>query len=155
MITNHRAFFIEETPQLVMNLTPDSKPLWGNMDALEMIKHLYGSAVLMQTRGDNLLVIPEEKVPMAQAFLRSEKPLMKNAPKPEVYRVIEQSDFGGFKQSVAAFIGAIRQFEEHTRTTPDFTFFHPYFGLLDAELTRQLQFKHITHHFHQFRLIEN
>ena len=154
MTTNHKDFFLIETPALIQNLKPDAQPLWGSMHAQQMLAHLYGSAVLMQTRQVGKLLIPEEKVPAAQAFLMSDKTLMKHAQKPEAYNLIEDKLDQDFELMRQMFVAAIVTFEETTRTeSEDFRFFHPYFGDLNAEQTRQLQYKHIRHHFLQFALI--
>jgi len=150
---NHTPFFIAEVAQLLKPLRPETPRLWGTMTAPQMLDHVQAGTTLFMAKRMMPLVVPEEKLDRLKAFLMSDKPFMESAPKPEQYLEFETKIFPEFDAQKEAFLKVLATFDHVTRTDADFWCFHPSFGRLNAEETRQLQYKHIRHHFQQFGLM--
>lgn len=150
----HTPFFLTEVPELLQRLNEDSPPLWGAMTAPLMVDHLLaGTQLFMAKLADVPLMVPEGKLDKLRAFLMSDKNFMESAPKPSQYNAFEHKQQLTFNELKAAFIDELKRFDSATKTDPDFWLIHPSFGKLDAAEARQLQFKHIRHHFQQFGLM--
>ena len=150
---SHQTFFDLEVPALLKKLEANTENLWGEMSATQMMDHLLAGTHLFMSKQLVDLEVPEEKIERYKAFLMSDKNFMESAPKPKPYKHYELKSGEDMEKLKASFLEALRQFDVLTKTDPDFWCFHPSFGKLNAEETRQLQFKHIRHHFQQFGLL--
>lgn len=149
----HHHFFEVETPQMLQKLQPEAQPIWGAMNALQMVDHLRVGFVLMRTMKACDLLIPEERLEDSRAHLMSDRNFMKSVPKPQIYTSLEKVDYLDLQAAKDAFLEELQVFNTHTQTTPAFFSAHPYYGKLNAAQTRQLNYKHIKHHFSQFQLL--
>lgn len=149
----HTRFFNIEVPALLANLSADTPSLWGTMNATAMLEHLHTGTKLFLAKQMMPLEVAEEQLPGYKAFLMSDKNMMKGAPKPEGYVPFESAESADFETVKASFLAGLQLFEAQTKQDPEFWCFHPSFGRLNAAETRQLQFKHIRHHFQQFGLL--
>ena len=152
-MTNHQAFFRTEVPTLISALKPTTARKWGTMSATKMLDHLLAGTRLMLSKREVSLTVDEEKLPRLKLFLMSDKPFMEGAPKPALYNEYETPEPEDFEGTKTAFLAELETFDFVTSTETDFWSSHPTFGKLSAEETRQLQFKHIRHHFQQFGLM--
>ena len=59
-------------------LSSESKALWGTMSAQRMVEHLSDSLRLASGKQSFPQAIPEDKIERMQAFIESDKPMMKN-----------------------------------------------------------------------------
>lgn len=153
-MTNHKDFFQDEAPTILGRLKPDQKPEWGEMNAIEMVDHLLAGMKLFLSKTVTELETPEEYLPKYKAFLMSDKGFKPGAKKPLDYEKYETLNTKGFEALKSAFNEKLKEFDEITAKDPEFWSFHPSFGKLNAEETRQLHFKHLRHHFRQFGLME-
>ncbi len=152
-MNNHLEFFQDQVPQLLVKLNAKSKPIWGEMNVLKMVDHLRLGAVLM-LRNTGQLTVPEEKLPKYKAFLMSDKPFTQGIPKPKMYEIEENEIDHDLEKAKIEFLKQLAVFNETTLNNIHFQSFHPSFGHLNATETRQLQFKHIRHHFQQFGIMK-
>ena len=152
-MNNHQEFFQNEVPQLLKQLNANAQGKWGSMHVAQMLDHLYAGTILMLSKKISVLEVEEEKLPRYKAFLMSDKGFMEGAPKPALYLEFEKTAYEDFEASKAKLAAAVKEFDLITRTDKAFFSFHPSFGELNAEETRQLQFKHIRHHFQQFGIL--
>jgi len=152
-MNNHQEFFQKEVPQLLKGLKANVKGKWGSMSVDQMLDHLHAGTLLMMSNKSGDLVVEEEKLPRYKAFLMSDKGFMEGAQKPKMYLDFEKTDFDAFEIAKEMLAAIVLEFDKTTRENEDFWSFHPSFGQLNAEETRQLQFKHIRHHFQQFGLL--
>ncbi len=152
-MTNHQTFFVTEVPAMLGQLKPNTARKWGTMSATKMLDHLLAGTTLMLSKREISLTVEEEKLPRLKAFLMSDKPFMEGAPKPLLYNEYETANPEDFEGTKSAFLEALKTFDFVTSTEAGFWSTHPTFGKLTAEETRQLQFKHIRHHFQQFGLM--
>lgn len=152
-MTNHRTFFQEQVPRLIKQLQSDTAALWGMMNAAKMLDHITAGTKLFMAQEEVEIKIPEEKIPRYQAWLMTDANFKEGAQKPEKYHEYESADLSDFENMKADFLAALQEFDEVTANKADYWTVHPSFGKLDAEHTRQLQFKHLRHHFQQFGLM--
>lgn len=152
-MTNHQDFFQNKVPALLAELKPTTTAIWGNMNAAKMLDHITAGTKLFMAQRDMEVNIPEEKIPRYQAWLMTEAGFQQGAMKPEKYKEFESTDLSDFEQLKVEFLDALREFDKLTANKADFWTVHPSFGKLDAEHTRQLQYKHLRHHFQQFGLM--
>jgi hypothetical protein len=150
---NYTAPNLENALAHFKQLTPNTKPLWGRMNAIGMIEHITDSLNLAQGKLEDVkLEIPEEKIPRAKGFLQSDHPLPKNYKAP-----YGDADNQNRNESLAEAIEEFQThwlaFEQHFDDRPEIHHIHPSFGDLNKEEWLRLHSKHLTHHFQQFGLI--
>lgn len=153
-MTNHKDFFQIEAPIILARLMPDQKPKWGEMNAIEMVDHLLAGMKLFLSKTETKLETPEEFLPKYKAFIMSNKGFKPGAKKPLDYEKYESANAHDLEALKQAFNDKLKEFDEITSTDPEFWSFHPSFGKLNVEETRQLNFKHLRHHFRQFGLMD-
>lgn len=132
-------------------LSPETKPLWGSMNAQRMVEHLSESIQIASGKTKFKLEVPETQIERMQAFLASDKPLPKNvevsfAPANQALRHDE------IALAIDEFLLEWIDFEEHFQSDEQ-TELHPYYGPLNFAQWQRLHQKHIQHHFEQFGLI--
>ena len=152
-MTNHQTFFRSEVPEILSRLKPDQKPKWGEMNASEMVDHILAGMKLFLSKTETELETPAEYLPKYKAFLMSDKGFKPGAKKPLDYRNYESSSLDDLEALKHEFFEQLVEFDKITSTDAAFWSFHPSFGKLNAEETRQLNYKHIRHHFRQFGLM--
>ena len=146
-------FFDTSLTNTLRNLKEDSKAKWGTMTAEKMLIHLIQSSKMMHF-GNNTLLIKEEYVEKAIAFLYTDKSIKKG--------LVVPNDIGfNFTDNINQDIEVLKeQLIESTNTmlaflikNKDFKAIHPFFGELTAAQWSIFQRKHYTHHLSQFGLI--
>ena len=146
-------FFDTSLNNALRNLKEDSKAKWGTMTAKQMLIHLIQSSKMMHF-GNNTLLIKEEYVEKAIAFLYSDKAIKKG--------LVVPNDIGySFDNNSSTNIEELKEeLMESTNTmiiflakNKDFKAIHPFFGELTAAQWSIFQRKHYTHHLSQFGLI--
>jgi oxepin-CoA hydrolase/3-oxo-5,6-dehydrosuberyl-CoA semialdehyde dehydrogenase len=134
-------------------LKTDSKAEWGTMTAKQMLMHLIQSSKMMHF-GNSTLLIKEEYIEKAIAFLYSDKEIKRG--------LVVPKDIGySFDDDIATNIDKLKEkLIESTNTmldfltkNKDFKAIHPFFGELTAVQWSIFQRKHYTHHLSQFGLL--
>ena len=145
-------FLRETVPVVIAGLNVDAAPLWGSMNATEMIQHLRLGIKMSMDNQDGGISTPPEKLESYKRFLMSDRPFGKNQPRPPYFeQTIDHHELAQLKQSFLAELERLLQyFEEH----PEHTSNHDSFGVLSVDEWKQLHYKHFRHHFVQFGLIE-
>lgn len=152
-LETHRSFFLK-APEALRKLDVNQKPLFGEMNAVEMVDHLLTGMKLFLSKTETALETPQEFLPKYRAFLMSDKGFKPGAKKPHGYQKYESANAHDLEALKRAFNSMLKEFDEITATDPEFWSFHPSFGKLNAEETRQLHFKHLRHHLRQFGLMD-
>ena len=135
----------------LLKLNKASKPLFGLMNAQQMIEHL---SLLMQISNGKInadYYVSDEKSARRKPFLDTEDELqigfrasiLSDEPTPEKFETIEKA--------LNNLIAEIKNFEVHFKTEKVEN--HPFFGELDYEYWKKFHTKHFTHHFKQFGLV--
>ncbi len=147
------AFLLEDVPAALRRLREDSKPLWGEMKAKQMVDHLYHSLILGQNPKDWPLRVPEEKLPALKNFLMGPKPFPKMADMPVGFVEEKVSASANLDEALERYLNEIPAFLR-TVNKADYRMVHPDFGMLNAEEAIMLSSKHARHHLAQFGLME-
>lgn len=124
----------------------DKQPLWGKMDAKQMITHLVDS--LRMSVGE-LPTVPHKSIlsnSLVKRFVIHYWPMPKNVhTAPElIARKTDNIDLE--KKHLASLIKKYKEFEQR-ELWPD----HPIFGKMSNKDWGVLCYKHIDHHFQQFK----
>lgn len=145
-------FFSQTLPAALSKLTSDSIPLWGIMSAEEMVDHLRRGVLVSLATKSVEITTPPEKLPALKRFLMSDKPFIKNLPKPKEYSLTKMfnGDLEELKDELHLEIENMHVFFD---ANPNFTAVHPSFGILSTLEWLHLHEKHFTHHFTQFDLL--
>jgi hypothetical protein len=130
----------------LQQLKADNKPIWGKMNAAQMLAHCqapfrvyFGEQKLRQS------FIGRIFGPIAKRKLFSNKPWPRNLPTAKEFVVSDPREFEIEKEKL------ISQVQRFTTSgilinTPK----HPFFGKMSADDWSALGYKHLDHHLHQF-----
>lgn len=129
-------------------ITADSSPLWGKMNAAQMVQHC--QAPLRAAFGSNM----SKRGLMSYLFGRifknqligTDKPFSKNLPTDPHFMPADPRDFAQEKQQLSAEILAFLQKGKEAVTQNP----HSFFGKMSGDEWGKLQWKHIDHHLRQF-----
>ncbi len=145
-------FFNQTVPAALLKLTNEHQPLWGEMNAEEMVDHLRRGLLISQSSKAVEIITPLEKLPGLKRFLMSDKPFLKNFPKPKAYSLTKP--FSGNLEALKVELQhEIERMHLFFQKYPNFTAAHPNFGVLSTLEWLHLHEKHFTHHFTQFNLL--
>jgi len=134
-------------------LTPNQKPLWGKMNAQEMVEHLSDMLMMSRGTGNFTIDVDAETIARRQQFLSSDKEMAKNIAVPFTKDIIELRH-DELELALDEFAEEWINFTEYYENNPSASVIHPYYGDLDFNLWLKMHDKHFTHHFKQFGLIE-
>ena len=146
-------FFNTPLTTALVKLKTDSKAEWGEMTAKQMLMHLIQSSKMMHF-GNSTLLIKEEYIEKAIAFLYSDKEIKRGL-------VVPKEIGYSFDDDIAINIDELKEeLIESTNTmlafltkNKDFKAIHPFFGELTTVQWLMFQRKHYTHHLSQFGLL--
>ncbi|GAA4742913.1 DUF1569 domain-containing protein [Flavisolibacter ginsenosidimutans] len=131
----------------IQKLQPDSAPLWGRMNATEMLLH-------MNRVHEQLLNTPPVKKGTSLRqyigrwlFLYLVPGFPKNARTPKRNDTKGQIDASAFEEQKQKFIALIQRFPHHQQSIE---LPHPYFGDLNTKQWGFAGYKHANHHLRQF-----
>ena len=134
-------------------LTPNQKPLWGKMNAQEMVEHLSDMLMMSRGTGNFTIDVDAETIARRQQFLSSDKEMAKNIAVPFTKEIIELRH-DELELALDEFAEEWINFTEYYENNPSASVIHPYYGDLDFNLWLKMHDKHFMHHFKQFGLIE-
>ena len=146
-------FFNTTLTTALGNLKEDSKAEWGTMTAKQILIHLTQSSKMIHF-GNNTILIKEEYVEKAIAFLYTDKEIKKG--------LVVPNDIGfNFTESIIEDIEELKRELIHSSDNmlafliknSDFKAIHPYFGELNTKQWILFQRKHYSHHLSQFGLL--
>ncbi len=143
-----------ETMLSILNRLSSSKtPLWGKMNAQEMVEHLSDMLMMSRGTGNFTIDVDAETIARRQQFLSSDKEMAKNIAVPFTKEIIELRH-DELELALDEFAEEWINFTEYYENNPSASVIHPYYGDLDFNLWLKMHDKHFTHHFKQFGLIE-
>lgn len=133
--------------QRIDQLNGQSQPLWGKMNAAQMLAHLQEVCKALQGKtGLKRGLIGYLFGAIAKKRLLSEKPIQKNLPTAPSFVVKDERDLATEKQKTVEMLHEIQR-NGSAGVTKDP---HPFFGTMNAEEWDRLTWKHIDHHLKQF-----
>ena len=129
-------------------LTPETQPLWGKMNAAQMLTHT-GRAfeVAMDLRKSGRAPWPIRLLGrLARKSAFNDQPMPRNSPTAPEFRVADERDFKNEKKRLIELMTAF------TQGGPDKVTRHPhgFFGPLTPQEHAMNLWKHTDHHFQQF-----
>ena len=143
-----------ETMLSILNRLSSSKtPLWGKMNAQEMVEHLSDMLMMSRGTGNFSIDVDAETIARRQQFLSSDKEMAKNIAVPFTKEIIVLRH-DELELALDEFAEEWINFTEYYENNPSASVIHPYYGDLDFNLWLKMHDKHFTHHFKQFGLIE-
>jgi len=138
----------------ILNRLSSSKtPLWGKMNAQEMVEHLSDMLMISRGTGNFTIDVDAETIARRQQFLSSDKEMAKNIAVPFTKEIIELRH-DELELALDEFAEEWINFTEYYENNPSASVIHPYYGDLDFNLWLKMHDKHFMHHFKQFGLIE-
>ena len=138
----------------ILNRLSSSKtPLWGKMNAQEMVEHLSDMLMMSRGTGNFSIDVDAETIARRQQFLSSDKEMAKNIAVPFTKDIIELRH-DELELALDEFADEWINFTEYYENNPSASVIHPYYGDLDFNLWLKMHDKHFMHHFKQFGLIE-
>jgi hypothetical protein len=123
------------------------------MNVLEMVEHLTIGLELSMSYKEYFIKTPEEQIPAFQRWLMTDKPFRPGSPMPKNFEDFQAPDGQDLDATKERFLEKLRLFKKTAEEDQNYWSVHESFGKLNAEQTRQLHFKHITHHLTQFGVI--
>ena len=145
-------FFDTSLNNALRNLKEDSKAKWGTMTAKQMLIHLIQSSNMMHF-GNNTLLIKEEYVEKAIAFLYSDKAIKKGLVVPNDIGFNFTNNNEDIEELKAELINSSNNMLAFLIENTEFQAIHPYFGELNTKQWILFQKKHYSHHLSQFDLL--
>ena len=135
------------------SLSQYSKPIFGLMNAQQMIEHLSAITKIANGNWNVEVFVSDEKSARRKPFLDTEneleigfKPnLLAEEPNPLQFKSIQEA--------IDDLVFQIQYFVKVFEGNPTKTVVHPFFGDLDFNYWKKFQTKHFTHHFKQFQLV--
>lgn len=134
-------------------LKENSKPLFGKMNAQQMIEHL--SAVTQIANGNwNINVfVSDDKTTRRKPFLDTENELQTGFKASFLAEEPNLLKFNSIDEAVNDLINQINLFVKVFTDDKNRKVVHPFFGELNFDYWKKFQVKHFTHHFKQFDLV--
>lgn len=134
----------------LQKLNTDTPPIWGKMNARQMIEHMIDVVMVANGKIKLPIVTPADKLSRLQEFMMSEKPFKENTKSP----VLGEEPAPLKKHTREAAIGKLQEeiiyFFEEFEKNPGIKTTNPVFGELDFDMNIQLLYKHAIHHLKQF-----
>ena len=144
---------LETMLSALSRLSNSNKPLWGKMNAQEMVEHLSDMLMMSRGTGNFTIDVDAETIARRQQLLLYDKEMAKNIAVPFTKELIELRN-DELELAVDEFTDEWLNFIELYENNPDASVVHPYYGALDFNLWLKMHDKHFMHHFKQFGLIE-
>ncbi len=148
-------FIKEEMFILLRKLNAAALPVWGKMNAHQMLEHLADFFNVSTEKIIFDLVTPAEHLPKYREFLYSDKQFRENTRAPQNVLgdeplPIRQTSFSASQEYLEKSVIAFFDFftlHKNKKTV------HPVFGPLSFEEWVLLHYKHVRHHLRQFGLL--
>ena len=135
---------------LLQKLNADTPPVWGKMNARQMMEHIIDVVMVANGKIKLPIVTPADRLSRLQEFMMSEKPFKENTKSP----VLGEEPAPLKKHTKEAAIGKLQEeliyFFEAFEKNPGLKTTNPVFGELDFDMNIQLLYKHALHHLKQF-----
>jgi hydroxymethylglutaryl-CoA reductase len=133
-------------------LNENSKPIFGLMNAQQMIEHLSAVTQIANGNWDVGVFISDEKSARRKPFLNTENELQIGFKASFLAEEPSDLKFNSIEEAIGDLVYQIEIFVKVFKYDKSRTVTHPFFGALDFEYWKMFQVKHFTHHFKQFNL---
>lgn len=148
------SFLHKEAVGYLKTLQSDTAPLWGSMNAHQLIEHLSTTLKVSNGKIDVPLTTDPDKVDKYKAIGLSERPFNRDINNPLISASIGVYRTSGLDEAIQEFQREMDDFmayfkekgKDHLRT-------HNFIGHLNYEEWLFFHYKHFQHHFMQFGLV--
>ena len=145
-------FFERELPVLLDGLTEQTTPLWGKMNAQQMIEHL--SSLFLISNGKvhfpNLVQTEAQAASFFDRFFVQKQDFVRNIRTSALPEDPLPPRFKDLAEAKAKFLGEIARFHSYFAQNTTATPLHPMFGQLTYAQWAEFHVRHIGYHFGQF-----
>lgn len=153
MLNEKLNFINNEFPRLLGQLTENTPPKWGLMNARQMVEHLTDYIRVANGKVIEKVGTPEENLPAFRKFLESEKQF-----RPDTKNPLNTGDplplrLTSLTEAIEAYTRELKDFYSVFEREPEKITNHPAFGPCKFEDWIRLHYKHLSHHARQFGLI--
>ena len=135
------------------SLSQDSQPIFGLMNAQQMIEHLSAITKIANGNWQVEVFVSDEKSARRKPFLDSENELEIGFKPNLLAEEPNPLQFNSIQEAIDDLVFQISYFVKVFEENPTKTVLHPFFGELDFDYWKKFQVKHFTHHFKQFQLV--
>ena len=141
----------EQIKSKLTNLSVDETPIFGKMNAQQMIEHL--SFIVQISNGEVKAnyYVSDEKAARRKPFLETNSELQMGFRAPILSEDPIPEKFSSKEKAIQDLLHQIDKFEKYHQQNRLEN--HPFFGELNSEQWKKFQVKHFTHHFKQFNLL--
>jgi hypothetical protein len=137
---------------VLLQLQPDSKAIWGRMDSQQMIEHLILVCEISNGSKEAEILTPEKYIEKSQAFLMCDEPMPKNFVAKFIPEEPIAHRYDDLQSAIQAFLSSLSLYHSYWEGKKGSTRNHPVFGKLNKKMWNRVHNKHITHHLLQFGL---
>jgi hypothetical protein len=137
----------ERTLQRLGTLTADSKPLWGRMNAAQMLAHCRVAMEVAQGKMQlKRMWLGFLIGPLVKRMVVGPKPFQRNGPTAPEFRMTGEHDFATERKALEDTLRAFQAGGAAGISKEP----HPFFGKMTTGEWETLQWKHVDHHLQQF-----
>ncbi len=147
--------FLDETliREKLEKLSSDSKPIFGKMNAQQMIEHLSFVTQIANNTVKTGLFVSDDKTARRKPFLDTDNELSQGFRPSFLSDEPNALQFESLTEAIDDLVLQVKKFENYYKVNPKAKIVHPFFGELNYDYWKKFQVKHFTHHFKQFNLL--
>tara|TARA_B110000091_G_scaffold90148_1_gene98781 strand:+ start:1106 stop:2839 length:1734 start_codon:yes stop_codon:yes gene_type:complete len=134
-------------------LNKNSKPIFGAMNAQQMIEHLSAITQIANGNWDVDVFVSDEKMERRKPFLKTDNELQRGFKASFLANEPIKVKFNSIEEATDNLIDEIAFFVKVFKEDENRRVIHPFFGELNYDYWMKFQVKHFTHHFKQFGLV--
>ncbi|MFN7313162.1 MAG: hypothetical protein ACK5UI_06735 [Bacteroidota bacterium] len=147
-------FIFNDSLTLLQSLSETTQPIWGSMNAQQMIEHVALAVGVSNGKIDLPLLTPSEKVDRVRELnLLGNRPLPKDFKNPALPNEPMPLKEASLEASITHLYNELNLFQTLFKNTLDAKRTHNIFGPLNYEQWLWFHYKHLHHHWAQFGLI--
>ena len=156
MTNEQEAFVTGGLSDALEQLSADALPTWGVMNAQEMVEHVNDVYNISLEKTVLPCFTPVDHLPKYREFLYSDKPFKENTKAPA--EVLGDTPVplrtSSLEDAKAVLALTVNKFKTYFDSRDGYTSMHPVFGALSYDEWCMFHYKHVQHHFKQFRLLK-
>lgn len=137
-------------PSLLRKLEPGAKGSWGVMNAQQMVEHMSDSVRIANGKDPHKVVLSQEQVEKAKAFMVTDKPFRENTKNQLLPDIPPPWRNKTMEDAVRELESELQEFVKAFDGQGNRKITNPFFGDLDFEEWSHLLVKHSRHHLKQF-----
>ncbi len=146
--------FISNTvPELLLQLSSETKGNWGVLNAQQMVEHLSESVRIANGKRPEKLITPAENLERVRSFMLSDKAFKENTKNVQMPDIPVPTVKENMQQAIDELNIELQDFIKAFENNPLDTITNPFFGDLNFEEWTHLLNKHFEHHCRQFNLL--